>query len=288
MYSDEFKSRYQTIPFATFVRNHKKGTLDSDFSTLPHMHKEFEVLVITAGYATFNIGCTSYDIHSGDIVIIPPYSIHSAKIYKDFDFCHFCLCFDLSITGEEKLMEKLEKGYLTPYPIVSGNEKCSREIRECLKSAYNSHKSTRVSRELLIKGQLCIFLGLLIENNLFISEKKVAKESVFVYKAMDVISKNYKNQITSFDMAKIFFISESYFCNIFKKNFGYTFQKYLCIYRIEKANLMLKTTEQRISSIALENGFNSFSFFCKMFKEFVGITPSEYKKSPTDANHNIL
>lgn len=279
MYYDEFKTRYTTVPFATFKRDHKKGEEKKDIVTLLHSHRETEIVVVFDGRAKMSIDGISYDVKKGDVVIIPPYGLHSATIFKDRKFRHFCMCFDLSLLCEEKFKEKIEKGIFTPVKLIEKRKKANEEITEFLKKAYTAHEEQKYGWELEVKGCLCAFFGILFKNGYIKEEKSFLRENDINYKITDLIEKNYKEKLTSADMAKKLYVSESWFCRIFKKNFGNCFQNYLCMYRIEKAKILLKTTQMSVSDISAETGFNSFSFFGKMFKKYVGVTPSQYRKN---------
>ena len=95
---------------------------------------------------------------------------------------------------------------------------------------------------------------------------------------MDYINKNYENNITSTDITTKLFINNSYFCRLFKKNFGSCFQNYLNMYRLEKSTVILKTTDLSVSEISQTVGFNSISYYSKLFKEIYGCSPSVYRK----------
>ena len=140
-----------------------------------------------------------------------------------------------------------------------------------------AHATGENGLELDVIGNLCMIFALL-------KQHKYIKSGIFQRKEIcrnmiEYIDKNYVFPVTSADAAKELFISESYFCRLFKENFGQPFQKYLCMYRIEKSKNLLRTTDMSVSEIAAAVGFNSFSYFSKMFREFVSSTPLEYRKS---------
>lgn len=284
MFNDAFKARYDTIPFATSYRNHKKNTVDKNIVSISHNHKEFEVMCILKGTAQMNINSQSYPVKQGDIVIIPPYLLHNTIIFSDCDFRHYCMCFDMEIIHDTRLKDNAEKGRLKIPFVVKENEKASKQLSSLLKEAFKANEKKKTGWELKIIGNLTVFFALLLENN-YICEKNVFSEyNHFCSEILEFIEDNYDKDITTTDTAKKFYISESFFCRKFKKIFGISFQNYICMYRIEKAKVLLKTTEISISEIALLTGFNSFSYFGKMFKEYSNMTPSQYKKSTETKN----
>ncbi|GHU64644.1 hypothetical protein AGMMS49983_10800 [Clostridia bacterium] len=64
-----------------------------------------------------------------------------------------------------------------------------------------------------------------------------------------------------------------------KKCFGENFIDYITRLRINRAKELLKTTNKSIMEISVEIGYNSQTYFCKVFKESVGVPASAYKGS---------
>ena len=278
MFNDEFRLQYSRLRFATFWRKHKKGTVKQDITTLSHKHREMELMTILSGRAKICIDTKAYEIEKGDVVIISPYLLHNATIYSDFDFEHYCLCFDLKIIPDAGLGERLEKGFYKIDPIIKGGSGISKELVCCVKGAFDAHAQQKDGWELKVIGHLSVFFGLLKEGKNICREEENTEAADICYRIIDYIDKNYTEKITSADAAQALYMSKSYFCRIFKRNFGHCFQNYICMYRIEKAKILLKTTDLPVSDIAMQVGFNSFSFFSKMFKEYLQLTPSEYRK----------
>ena len=50
-------------------------------------------------------------------------------------------------------------------------------------------------------------------------------------------------------------------------------------YRIQKAKELLLTPNVRIGEVAMQVGFDSFTYFSTMFKKYTGVTPNEYRKN---------
>ena len=67
------------------------------------------------------------------------------------------------------------------------------------------------------------------------------------------------------------------FCRYFKKSTSKTFTKLVNEYRIVHATKLLSESQMSIADIAFECGFNNFSHFNKLFKEFTGKSASKYR-----------
>lgn len=79
------------------------------------------------------------------------------------------------------------------------------------------------------------------------------------------------------DVAKEVFISPSYFLFLFKRETSLTFVDFLTSVRIEKAKLLLASTEKNITEIAYEVGFNNPNYFSSIFRKLAGMSPKEYR-----------
>ncbi|MFR7900861.1 MAG: helix-turn-helix domain-containing protein [Ruminococcus sp.] len=62
-----------------------------------------------------------------------------------------------------------------------------------------------------------------------------------------------------------------------KKETGLSFSEYVMNYRITLAKMLLQATERNIQEIAGMTGFNSASYFSKIFKQETGISPAVFR-----------
>lgn len=278
MIRDEFKNRYTTIPFATSKGDYKKNSFEHNYVTLFHKHREMELMTILDGKAMLNVGMENFEIKKGDVVIICPYMLHNATIYADCAFKHYCLCFDMSIIPDKKMKINLESGTYKIGCLIKSSDNIAGKLSSFLQKSYEYHSRQSDGWELQVIGNLSCFFGLLAQNGYIVKNENVVDNENICYHIVDYIEKNYSQNLSLDIIAKEFFVSKSYFCRIFKHNFGKSFNNYLCVYRIEKASVLLKNTDSPVSEIASHVGFNSFSFFDKMFKKHIGMSPTEYRK----------
>ena len=66
---------------------------------------------------------------------------------------------------------------------------------------------------------------------------------------------------------------------IVQKTIGQNITEYLLRYRVEQAKIALENPDSTISWIACCCGFYDASHFIRVFKQFTGMTPGEYRKS---------
>jgi len=91
------------------------------------------------------------------------------------------------------------------------------------------------------------------------------------------INNNFQNHISLDEIAEKASMTVPAFCRYFKKSTGKTFTKLVNEYRIVHATKLLSESQSSIADVAFECGFNNFSHFNKLFKEFTGKSASKYR-----------
>lgn len=90
---------------------------------------------------------------------------------------------------------------------------------------------------------------------------------------------NYTKAVSLDTIAEDLFMSKYYICRIFKEYTGFTITEYINILRIKKATQLLENSNQSISDVATELGFESASYFERTFKKIMNVTPLKYRKT---------
>ena len=78
-------------------------------------------------------------------------------------------------------------------------------------------------------------------------------------------------------IASHFNISQKYFSNYFKRNFGIAYQEYLDSYRIKLIEKRIEIGGLKLKQIADEFGFTDVSHLSKVFKKMNGVSPTKYR-----------
>ncbi|MCH2174778.1 MAG: AraC family transcriptional regulator [Lentisphaeria bacterium] len=89
---------------------------------------------------------------------------------------------------------------------------------------------------------------------------------------------HYMDIMSTADLALKYRINKQYLCKCFKEYTGQTIIEYLTQVRINHAMFAIAHTNQSISTVATETGFQDLSFFNKKFKFLVGCTPRAYRQ----------
>ena len=104
-----------------------------------------------------------------------------------------------------------------------------------------------------------------------------SRQEIVVEKLKLYIEQNLKEDLTRKELAKVVFLSEDYVAKLFSGETCMSISSYVTRRRMEKAQEYLWNTDWNVSRIAMEVGYTNFSYFSKMFREFAGCTPNEYR-----------
>ncbi len=85
------------------------------------------------------------------------------------------------------------------------------------------------------------------------------------------------------DLARMAGLQRNYLCRLFKRHTGNTVCGYLLNRRLERALILLRQTDDKITAIAMRCGFGDTSVFNRMFKREIGVSPSEYRRQSGSA-----
>ncbi len=93
------------------------------------------------------------------------------------------------------------------------------------------------------------------------------------------IARNFTDPIKASDVAKEVGLHPDYANSVFKRVFGSTISNYIIVQRVAFAEGKLSISNDSITSLAYQSGFNSISRFNAAFKKKNKLTPREYRKN---------
>ncbi|WP_158630119.1 response regulator [Cohnella sp. AR92] len=100
-----------------------------------------------------------------------------------------------------------------------------------------------------------------------------------VAEAARIAQERFRESLKLSDIAREVYLDPAYLSALFKKTMGVSFQSYLHRIRIQEAKKLLRRTDLKIVEIARRTGYRDADDFACRFKEFAGMTPSEYKNT---------
>lgn len=102
--------------------------------------------------------------------------------------------------------------------------------------------------------------------------------SEHLYKAIQYINAHYFEDLNLDILAQNVFVSSYYLSHLFRREMGVTFSDYLTKVRVSRAKELLMEG-RLVEDVSECVGYRDGNYFIKIFKKYVGVTPSKYRKS---------
>lgn len=247
-----------------------------------HIHHQFEIVLIENGKMRFIIEGGQIDLAAGEAILINNYVVHSNfPIEPETSVAVFHFSEEDSSEADFSSKNHFFIGYNRKYVKLRlfGD---SFEGRVFAKIAVDAIKTKPKENELMIKGTFYQLFGILQQEGILRLENKTLektsnKAANKVNKVVEYIEEHFDEDITIESAAQLINVNPSYFCRIFKQAMGNTFIHYLNDYRIMQAKQRLLKPEASITEVMYETGFSNYSYFNRVFKQYSGCSPTDYK-----------
>lgn len=233
-----------------------------------HHHSGFEIYYMKEGKCHYFINDVSFDIVSGDVILIPEGTLHGTS-YGSKPCTRLLINFQSKIISPDILTALKDVGYLyrnseTIHMIDT--------IFDNIESEYNRGDAVA---QVALRDYAESLIILMIRNQ---HEKIRQDRNSIVDATIKYIQSNYMSTIRLADVAKMLSVSEEHLSRTFKKEITFGFSEYVTLIRLQKAEHMLKNEPSRaITEVAYACGFNDSNYFSYKFKKAYGVTPSEVR-----------
>lgn len=258
-----------------------------------HWHDEIEIVVVTEGEITFHSEDCSINLQKGDGIFINQNLLHSisapsdqtAKIITTVFHPAYLFGYGQTSMSVKYLTPILENPHMHHFVFKKEDHRQS-PVWTYIHELFYVYKKREYTYEILCKSLLCnIWSHLLKEYYYSIPSQKQTKRIVNdeqrIKQAIMYIEEHFKEPITLDDIADSIHISKGECCRCFKRSLKVTPFEYLNKYRIFYATKMIQRKDEcsnSISTLAISVGFSNISYFNKVFRKYIGMTPTEYRQ----------
>lgn len=108
------------------------------------------------------------------------------------------------------------------------------------------------------------------------------KQEYYIQSAVEFIEQQYSSDISLRETAEVIGISENYLSRLFREKTGYSFLEYIRNHRLRCALELMQDQSLRINEIAHMTGFNDMSYFARVFRKNIGMSPRDYQNGLRD------
>ncbi len=226
-----------------------------------HWHEEMEITLIREGMSDYRVGQEAFRASSGDLILVPPVTLHSAMELPGEIMVSDSLVFHLDYLGASgqdlsasAYLRPLLHGHLKTAVRICENDPDYEAIRDTFLLAHRCFTNREKFYELHLKDLLLRLLYLLFSAG-YVSDRK--------------------------ELASLLGFSESYFMSFFRRSVGMSCIRYINEVRIRKAAEALENTARPVMEIAMDSGFDNVSYFNLQFRRRFGMTPREFRAVKT-------
>ncbi len=245
-----------------------------------HWHTEYEFVLVLDGTFHLSLDGKDMQLEKGDIALIQGGVVHGGE---PGGCTYECLVLDLYnlLDANTLCRNQLQTLLDSDTAIVSKFQKGT-VINDLADRMFEALEKEYTGYELIVKGLLLQILGELIKGRMYKTEIGIEtvgiRHTEQLKNSLRYIRRNYGHTVTLEALADAANMSPKYFCRFFKAMVNRTPIDYLNYYRIERACDKLVASEQTITEIALDCGFNDLSYFIKTFKRYKELSPKQYQK----------
>ncbi|GHV13052.1 AraC family transcriptional regulator [Spirochaetia bacterium] len=227
----------------------------------------------TGGKGTYFTGGVSYNLSEYDGFLILPNTpiVHKADSKDPWDLCW------VAFFGK-KVDALLKQANLGNNNLIFRYDQDD-YLETCIRNVYDESRNRR--NIATINGYFYLFVGRLIDNYQNKLNKDKTKLTSFSRfdDAINYLNRNVQRSVTVEELSYYLRLDTSQVYRIFKTNAGVSPQQYITNMRMQKACKLLAKTDLTIKDVSEWLHFEYQSHFTKLFKNYTGITPTEYRST---------
>lgn len=253
-----------------------------------HWHKEVEFTYVYQGKMRYQVNDKIYELKKGQCLFINANTFHRGEHINKEECKYFAMTFNIHFLANEE--ELIYKKYVLPI-IYSKNlssfvclpeNKLEKKIIKQVKYIDKCYRKQNLFYELEIKEHLLKLWQILweaFESEIEIDiDRNYYRQLIKIKQITQFIHKHYAEKITLQNIADNLHISISDCSHSFKKFMKESIFEYILHYRIQQSLYLLQDKELSILQISLKVGFSSTSYYSKLFKKYMKMTPKEYRR----------
>lgn len=256
--------------------------------TYEHFHTYCEIFYLKTGSCIYSVENNLYHLTAGDVFIVTPGDTHCTR-YEGLVPCERVVVYCKLDIIPESFWEQHSDIHdnITRSGKVILVKKGQLQLEALLGRMLDENNiPDEYSYEFLILQAMELLLCIK-RSGIFVYEQLRQKGSIStdIEDALRYIAQNYSLPITLEEVAENINLSPTYLSKKFKKVTGVTFKEYVNFIRIKQACQALLTTDDSITKIAVDCGFNSSNYFKDIFRKVNGVSPRTYRKQSKSRNH---
>lgn len=251
-----------------FVQNTGRQQCGAGYGWGPGVRDHFLLHHILSGQGTCIINSRKYLLHAGDsFLVYPDTTIHYyADAADPWEYVW------VGFNGMDAERYVAMTDFSRESPVLAGEEGAA--IAGLLEKIYRAY-GTSTWENLAMTGKLYALLSHLVEQA---QRGKTPRRDALdcAEAAADYIVNHFAEPLTVEQLADHFSVSHSSLYRKFIKRYQMSPKRFLLEYRIDRACILLSTTDHSVQEVSNSVGFDDPFYFSRVFKEIRGVSPRRY------------
>ena len=281
----------EIIPFSSpdFQYRCVSYTMPSPRSVAWHWHNALEFVHITKGTSLFSLPQQEVLVPEDAIIIVNSEVSHACGTidpavpveYHNHMISPDSLAGGVGNIIKTKYFDPILQCQELPYFLITPDMPIHAEAVRLFEAGYTTAVTDDPLMELKIRQYLSQIWLMVIEETAAIWQNSTRQSNVRSQRInlmISYIQQNCCEKLTLEDIAASADISTRECLRCFQTLLKTTPFEFLIDCRVRRAADMLCNCDETITGIALSCGFSSSSYFCRIFKKVMGISPTEYKR----------
>ena len=250
-----------------------------------HYHPEIELTFLSSGQARMQVGNHVTTCKAGDLVVLGPDLPHDFNPADPSIECDF-------------FVVQFRQDVLTPFPELSAIstfleravgglllQDTPREVAALFTAIHSAPNLRRLAMLLEILASLSEIDEARwqpLSRLAVVSQVTDGRNHYRLQTVVECILENFHRRISLDEIAHLVHMAPPSFSRWFHRTIDMTFTDYVNRVRVEECCRQLRYTDKRITVIAKDCGFESFSSFNRQFRRLKGCTPSQWRGGHED------
>lgn len=259
---------------------------DYEFSMpTKHFHNEYEIYYLVEGERYYFIENQTYLINKGNLVFINKKQIHKTSMASE-SFHDRIL---LEIQGEKFqdiagiLGFDMERFFREKYGVLELEAEEQHHVETIFSEIEKEFLTKSVGYEAIVRMkviELIVYAYRCMKNVGFEKQPETVQTAKHqkVHEVAEYIIQNYQASLSLENIAQHFFVSKCYLSRIFKEVTGFTVNEFINMQKIRAAQELLSDQDYNITEISQILGYESITYFEKVFRKYAETSPLKYRK----------
>lgn len=247
-----------------------------------HWHSAIEIILPLENYYDVAVQDESFRVFPGEILMIPPRAMH--EIFEPESGSRLVFLFELEDLERIKNFAGISSLLANPIYLTHTSSMHGQVydlLNKIQEEYFSKHEYAILSiYAYLIELMTSIGYAHINKPDLFpnVSEQKQQEYIHKFNQLIEYIDSNLNSDLDLDEISEKAGFSKFHFIRLFKQYTGSTFADFVNSRRVKKSEFLIETSDLSIQEIATMSGFSSISTFNRIFKQFKGCSPSEYKQ----------